>query len=118
MLEPLIVVEARAITRLGRYQKIWMAGWCAATLALVSTGVLATKLYEAHRNAENLEVLIAKVQVVQDEQRAINDTYIQAWKNQQETTDLVVTWGQYIKDRDTIVRSNRQSSAVVARRVQ
>lgn len=118
MLEPLIVVEARAITRLGRFQKLWMAGWCVATFALITTGVLATKLYEAHRNAEKLDALVTKVKAVQDDQRTINDTYIQAWKNQQETTDLVVTWGQYIKDRDTIVRSNRQSSAVVARRVQ
>lgn len=112
MLEPVLVVEARSVVRLGRFQKLWMVGWCVASLALVATAVQTARLYEAHQNAQELSKLMAKVEVVQGEQRAINNTYIQAWQNQQATANLVITWGQYIKDRDDIVAKNKNEKPV------
>jgi len=112
MIEPVLVVEARSIVRLGRFQKLWVVGWCVASLAIASTAIQTARLYEAHQNSLELSKLMGQVKMVQDEQRTINSTYIKAWESQQATANLVITWGQYIKDRDDIVTKNKNEKPV------
>lgn len=118
-MEPVIIVEARHIVRLGQFEKLWKVGWIVALLAFVATAVQSTRLYEAHQKAKELSTLMAQVKAVQADQTKINETYVQAWNNQQETTNLVVSWAQYIKERQDMSNQNRQNAPAlfVANRV-
>src|SRR5574338_264954 len=112
MLEPLIIVEARSVVRLGKFQKLWMVGWVVATLALVATGVQSARLYEAHQRDQKLKALIVQVKDVQRDQEAVTASYVKAWENQQATSNLLITWGQYVKDRDDVVKMAKDGRPV------
>lgn len=103
-MKELIIVEAEAVVRLGKFQKAWMVGWVVATLALVAVGVQSGRLHEATKQAKTLEAMLDQVRAVQAEQKTVTASYVKAWENQQATANLLVTWGTYVKDRTEIAQ--------------
>ena len=50
-------------------------------------------------NLESIEHLTSRLEQVQSEQQRVNETYINAWKNQQETAKLILVYVEFIKTR-------------------
>ena len=95
--------------------KALVIGWLVATGALVATGVQTARLWEHQKHEAQLQKMIQDVEQIQAEQKAINSSYIKAWENQQQTADLLITWGTYVKERTEMATSNLRGSVAYKR---
>lgn len=111
-----LIVEAKEVLRLQKYRRIWGVGWVLATIALVVTGVQTARLMEHRRQEEKLEILLAHVERVQAEQKEVTSSYTKAWENQQQTADLLITWGTYVKERTEMATNNLVRGSVALKR--
>jgi hypothetical protein len=112
-----IIVEAKEVLRLAKFRTLWMLGWMVATAALVVAAIQTVRVLEHDRQVEDLRVLREDIERVQAEQKTINDTYTKAWQNQQQTADLLISWGTYVKERADLGTHNiRNGSLNLVRR--
>ena len=80
-------------------KRFWNSGWLFAflfaTLAAYEYGLVS----QHERNLIEIDRLTTRLEVVQSEQQKINESYINAWQNQQETAKLILVYVEFIKTR-------------------
>ena len=111
---PIIVSLAENI-RLQHRAKIWWSGWVAALILVGVVGYLSGRVTMALEAQRELEFLISEVAKVQAEQMVVNESYVKAWKNQQDTSKLLISWAQYIKERDEIITENKSGQKMAGK---
>ena len=111
-----LIVEAKAVLRLQKFRRIWVLGWMVATAALVVVAIQTVRIKEYERQEARISAMLVEVERVQAEQKAINDSYTRAWQNQQQTADLLVTWGTYVKERTEMATNNLVRGSVAYKR--
>lgn len=112
-----IIVEAQEVLRLAKFRRLWMFGWMVATAALVAAGIQTARVWEHETQMEAMRQAREDIERVQAEQKTINDSYVKAWQNQQQTADLLISWGTYVKERADLGTHNiRNGSLNLVRR--
>lgn len=115
-MDNVLIVKANEVLRLSKFRRIWVVGWMVATAALVVAAIQTVRIVEYERQERQIAALVAEVERVQAEQKAINDSYVRAWQNQQQTADLLVTWGTYVKERTEMATNNLIRGSVAFKR--
>lgn len=111
-----IIVSAVEHARLQFRAKIWWSGWAAAILLVGAVGYMVGRVSMALEARDELERLLDDVAKVQAEQRIINGSFIKAWENQRETARLVISWADYIKQRDEIILENNSGAKMATKK--
>jgi len=102
-----IIVSQVEYQLLKRRVRFWWGGWVAATVLVGMVGYMVGIIVEARRASRDFERLTTKVSMIREEQSIVNETFVRAWEGQQNTSRLMISWGEYIKSHDEIVSENR-----------
>lgn len=109
MLEPVVIVPVSAVRRGKIYRRLWWGGWALAIFGgsfglgqAVAYGRAMEKVAEARQEIEQ----------VRKDQVMTTAAFVKAWEDQRRGIDLVTTWAQYIKDRDDLIRQNRDNPPI------
>lgn len=105
-MDQLLIVKAREVLRLNRFRYLWVIGWLVATAALVTAGIQTSRLQEVERQQEKMSALTERLESVAHQQQLVNDNFVKAWSNQNQTAELLITWGDYVKARTESAKSN------------
>lgn len=111
-MDEILIVKARDVLRLNKFRYLWVMGWLVATAALVVATFQIVRVTEYERQLAKVEVLAQELEKVQAEQKVINESYVKAWENQQQTADLLVTWGTFVKERTDLINRNTKNAPI------
>lgn len=115
-MDNVLIVKAREVLRLQKFRQIWVVGWMLATAALVVAGIQTTRIWQYQKQEARLAQMLKDVERVQAEQKEVNESYVKAWENQQQTADLLITWGTYVKERTEMATNNLVRGSVALKR--
>ena len=111
-----IIILSSTLKRLSRLKGLWLAGWIVASVFGMATTYSLVRMIRYQRTYESLtkEVITLRDSVlsIQIEQKTVTESYIKAWENQQQTADLLVTWGTYVKDQTDIKIQNKKIAPI------
>lgn len=105
-MDDLLIVKAKEILVLAKFRRLWILGWMAATAALVVAAIQTSRLLEAEHQQEEIRVLTQQVASVTARQQVVNDSILQTLEQQNQTADLLISWGTYVKARADVSRLN------------
>ena len=114
-MDQLLIVKAREALRLSRFRHLWVIGWLVATASLVVAGVQTSRLNEIERQQEQMSALADRLEAVAHQQQLVNDNFVKAWSSQNQTAELLITWGDYVKARTELAKTNLGSPFQLAR---
>lgn len=80
------------------------SGWVVATTLLTVNCCLFASIKNEEQEIKNL----------QTQQQQINQTYIEAWRNQQATAQTIISWGSYVAELKDAIRYNKISKIKMA----
>lgn len=103
-----LIVKAKDVLHLNRYRRLWIFGWMVATAALVMGGIQTARLYEHDQEIDRLLALERRMEEVAHEQQMVNENFVKAWEAQNNTAELLVAWGNFVKARTEIVTQNNR----------
>lgn len=105
-MDDLLIVKAREVLRLDRFRRSWVLGWLVATAALLIAGIQTSRLTEAEHQQEEIRALTAQLDQATERQRLLNESLLTTLEKQNQTADLLISWGSYVKARSDVARIN------------
>ena len=108
-MDEILIVKAKDVLHLNRYRRRWIFGWLVATAALVLATIQTVRVHVHDREVDRLVAMEDRLEDVVHQQAQVNDAFVKAWEAQNHTTELLVSWGTFIKDRTDLVNHNNKN---------
>lgn len=103
------VVSGQELKRLYLYKRIWSLGWVVAAILAAAYVYCLAEIHVLKSAYSELLLIEDKLSIVQEEQAKLTESYVTAWKNQQSTADLLLSWGEADRERKSISLSNKDA---------
>lgn len=114
--EQILIVKAKDVLHLNRYRRRWIFGWMVATASLLLAGVQTARVYEHDQEVARLVALENRLDEVAHEQQVVNENFVKAWEAQNNTAELLISWGSFVKERTDLASRNSRPSFANYRR--
>lgn len=106
-LEPVVAVP-EALLRRGRfYSRFWIAGW---VVGLVSAGFCGGMAVSYDRSMKRVSEANREIREVHDELAVTTAALAKAWEDQRSSIRLIVSWAEYVKEREDLSKQNRENA--------
>lgn len=105
MTSDLQIVPVSLLTGLQARAKLWWIGW------LLGIGMSIVSVGTYYRTCQLMSYIDAVSQQQLETQQLQRDTatgLIQAWEQQQAQTKSLISWGEYVKSREALVKYNQK----------
>lgn len=104
-----LIVYEPELRRLQLFRKYWLAGWIAGALVTVGGAFAVGRAVAYGQAMDEVAAAHQEIERLTEEQRKTTAAFVTAWENQQEGIKLVTSWAQYIKDRDDLIKFNKEN---------
>lgn len=102
-------MAASELALLRKRSKQWLMGWVVAGLMTLIAVFLGAYSVASYHSLLANQARLAEIRDLQDDQRELTEKFALAWRNQQQTADLLITWGEYVKERTKQTTDNLKS---------
>lgn len=109
ILEPLTVVPESSLLRGRRYKKLFLSGWGFGVLVTIGAAFLGGRELAHHQDMKALAEARQEIKTTQDLQEHTAAALISAWENQKKNQDAMASWLGFMKDREELVKYNREN---------
>ena len=107
MIDRPIIVSSIDHGKLETRAKFWWSGWVTSVALVGVVSYMAGRNIESLRSTRELQMLTAEVRNVQVDQKDVNDAFVKAWSHQASTARMLISWAEYVKQRDDIIAENK-----------
>lgn len=113
-MDSLTIVERKYLAKLQKRAGAWKVGW---VMALVMLGFACLAMYGDHQLVKRFNELNKEFKELQEKQKQVDIdqkattlAFVTAWENQQSGIRLVISWADYIKQREELGNYNRSQA--------
>jgi hypothetical protein len=105
------IISGSELKQLLSFKTLFLSGWIVALLMTLALTFAVGEMYSMFKLMPELKEFEMGLIDVQSEQKHLTSTFVKAWKNQQATANILISWGKFIIEKKGIQIYNRDSIA-------